>query len=273
MNATPTPESPGLTRKQIVEKLIEVLEPLPHVLAMWEGGSTGFGRTDEWSDLDLQVDVDDERVADTVETIDRCLETLSPIAQRLEVPHPPAAGIAQIFYRLQATSPYLLVDLCVLRHGAPEKYLAPEIHGQARFYFNKGEAVVVPRLDVDAHLHRMRARLERVQSRFDLFHCMVQKELFRHNLTGALDLYHRLIIDSLVDALRLRHSPAHFDWKLPGVDHDLPPDVVRRLEGLLVVNGPEDLAVKYDHAVRWYRAEIAAVDLAEAEWTLRAAGA
>ena len=53
---------PPLTRSAILTTLRQALEPLPYVHAMWEGGAAAFGRVDEWSDIDLQVDADDLRV-------------------------------------------------------------------------------------------------------------------------------------------------------------------------------------------------------------------
>jgi hypothetical protein len=52
-------------REQVVEVLRAALEPLAFVNAAWLGGSDAFGRADELSDVDLQVDVDNGQVAAT----------------------------------------------------------------------------------------------------------------------------------------------------------------------------------------------------------------
>ena len=52
-----------MRREQVVEVLRAALEPLASVNAAWLGGSDAFGRADELSDVDLQVDVDDGQVA------------------------------------------------------------------------------------------------------------------------------------------------------------------------------------------------------------------
>jgi hypothetical protein len=54
-----------MRREQVIEVLRGALLPLPHVNAAWLGGSDAFGRADELSDVDLQVDVDDGHVAAT----------------------------------------------------------------------------------------------------------------------------------------------------------------------------------------------------------------
>jgi len=51
-----------VTREDIIKTLASSLSPLDYVHAFWEGGAPAFGRLDEWSDLDLYVVVDDEKV-------------------------------------------------------------------------------------------------------------------------------------------------------------------------------------------------------------------
>jgi hypothetical protein len=52
-----------MRRQQVVEVLRAALLPLSWVNAAWLGGSDAFGRADELSDVDLEVDVDDGQVA------------------------------------------------------------------------------------------------------------------------------------------------------------------------------------------------------------------
>lgn len=256
-----------ITREVILGALRRTLEPQPHVHAMWEGGSEAFRRTDEWSDIDVQVDVDDEKVPETLIMIEGVLESLSPIRDRLEMP--PKPGYAQVFYRLRDTSPFLLVDLCVMKRSHPDKFLEPEIHGRVVIHFNKEGALEVKHLDVDAHMARIRPHRERMETRFSMFHTMVEKELHRENYPAAIDLYYRLVLDSLVDALRLSHAPAHFDFKVPYLNHDLPEATQARLRGLFFVTDGNDLRRKYEDASRWFKETLAEIDLARTEEALR----
>jgi predicted nucleotidyltransferase len=51
-----------LTRDVIIGVLVKALEPLDYVYAFYEGGAAAFNRIDEWSDIDLMVVADDEKV-------------------------------------------------------------------------------------------------------------------------------------------------------------------------------------------------------------------
>lgn len=256
-----------LGREEILGALRRVLEPLPYVHAMWEGGSEAFGRTDEWSDIDVQFDVDDEKVAETLTLIEGTLARLSPIQDRLGMPERP--GYAQVFYRLQDASPFLLVDLCVMKRSHPDKFLEPEIHGCVVIHFNKGDALVIKHLDVESHMARIRQHRERIEKRFAMFHTMVEKEMHRGNHPAAVDLYHRLVLDSLVDALRILHAPAHFDFKVPYLNHDLPKEACARLRPLFFVADEADLRRKYAEAARWFRETLAEIDLERTEGRLQ----
>jgi hypothetical protein len=94
----------AVRREQVVGVLRAALLPLPYVNAAWLGGSDAFGRSDELSDVDLQVDVDDGRVAATFGAVEAALAAASPILYRMVMPMPTWHGHAQRFYRLRDTA-------------------------------------------------------------------------------------------------------------------------------------------------------------------------
>jgi len=158
-----------LSREQILDALKQALEPQEYVLAMWEGGAAAFKRLDAWSDIDLMVTVKDNFIAETFEAIEGTLAALSPIELKYSPPQLPWPGIFQTFYRLRDAGPYLLVDAAVLQESAPEKLLAPEIHGQAAVYFDKTGVVQIPPFDWTGWQERMSERLATLRVIFDLF--------------------------------------------------------------------------------------------------------
>src|SRR5512136_976603 len=68
-----------ISRETIVQKLVSSLEPLEYVHALWEGGAIAFGRVDEWSDIDVCLAVDDDKVDRCFSDVERALESLSLI--------------------------------------------------------------------------------------------------------------------------------------------------------------------------------------------------
>jgi hypothetical protein len=239
-------------RDQVLGGLKRALEPLPFVHAIWEGGAVGYGRLDEWSDIDLYILVDDDSVKEAFAATDRALESVSPIAIKYDIGQTPHDGVHQAFYRLRDTSEFLLVDLAVVTMGAPDKFLEPETHGEPRFLFRKAADIPVPALDMGALAGKVRGRAERLRLRMDMFHVFVQKEINRGHLIEAVDAYRVIVLGSLTELLRIRHHPVHHEFQTRYLYSELPPGVVSRLEDLYMVADMADLSRKYASALEWF---------------------
>ncbi len=241
-----------LTRDSIIRALTAELQRLPSVHAFWEAGAAAFNRIDELSDIDLYIVVDDTAIPQTFQVVEATLSALSPIRLKHEVSWPGTSGIHQKFYHLEGTSEYRLVDLAVMTLSAPDKFLVREIHGEAVFLFNKGGVVQVPPLDAERFARTLLERRKRLQERMELFGPFVQKEILRGHWLEALEFYRSLVLQALVEAVRMRYGPMHYDFRMRYVYQELPPEVVRRLEGLAFVKDPDDLASKYGQALAWF---------------------
>jgi hypothetical protein len=254
-----------LTRKQIIEALIEALKPLDYVHAFYEGGAAAFNRVDEWSDLDLYLVVDDEKVNETFLIVERTLKSLSHIKQKIDLPQTAWPGVSQAFYRLEDANEYLIIDLCVLKTSSSEKFLEPKIHGNVVFYFNKSRNVKPPQLDKEALIKKLHERLERLQARFDMFNNFVRKEINRGHLLEAIDLYHGLTLATLVEALRIKHNPIHYNFKMEYIHYELPSEIIKKLEHLYFVKNAKDLQEKYREAIKWFNKTVTEIDQKEME--------
>ncbi len=249
-----------LTREIIVQTIRDTLEPLDHVHAMWEGGAAAFSRIDQWSDIDLYLAVDDDKVNETFPIVEQALTSLSPIEQKCEIPSLPWPGLAQAFYKLRGTSEYLIIDLVIMKLSSPDKLLEPEIHGKALFYLNKSNCVKTPSLDKSLFTNRLRDRLERTDRRISIFSSFVQKEINRGNYLEAIDLYHNLVLSALIEVLRIRYGPLHYDFKLRYIHYELPQQIVEELKDLYFVKDERDLQRKYHKAISWFRRALSDVD-------------
>ena len=253
-----TDRAPG--REEIVRTIVDALEPLDYVYALWEGGAVAFDRVDEWSDIDICVDAEDDRVKDAFPVVERALRSLAPIEQKYDVPAPSLGDYVQAFYRLEGTSRFMLIDFAVFRHSAEDKLLEPEIHGNSRFHFNKNNTIVIPHLDRSQLSDKLRKRLVQIQQRLEVFGCFVEKELNRRNDIEALDLYHRLVLGSLVEVLRIKYRPVRYDFKTRYVRYDLPKEVTQRLTDLYFVGDAGDIRNKSETAWQWFHEVIDEID-------------
>ncbi|MCC7141341.1 MAG: nucleotidyltransferase domain-containing protein [Candidatus Eisenbacteria bacterium] len=249
--------SESLTREPILAAIRAALEPQPFVHAMWEGGAAGFGRIDQWSDIDLQVDADDDRVTDVFPLVEAAIAPLSPISLRYEIPQPAWHGHHQVFYRLKNASPYLLLDFVVIRRSNPDKMIQPEMHGSPAVHFDKVGATRWTPLDRAALTAKLDDRKHSLLVSFELFQILTEKELHRKNWAEAMSFYHAFTLRPLVELLRIRHCPERHGFYVRYYKHDLPLEVSARLEPLFFVQSPDDLAKKRAEAETWFRSLMA----------------
>lgn len=241
-------------REQVIGAMVRALEPLPYVHAFYEGGAIAHGRLDEWSDIDGYAVADDDRIEETMEAVRGALRSVSPIELEF-VPEQHWPGLMHRFFRLERASEFLAVDMAVIKLSSDTYFLEPEVHGDSVFHFNKGGKVKAKPFDHAAHAKAIDARRARLVERFRIFNCFVQKELNRGHWIEAVDLYQRVTLGSLLEMLRMRHNPVHYDFATRYVHDELPGDVVRRFERLSFVASPEDLRSKYRQATEWFERE------------------
>ena len=145
-----------LKRDEILAALRAALEPLDYVHAMWEGGAASFGRVDQWSDIDLQVDTDDEHAPEIFAIVERALEELTTIEVKVEIPQPAWHGHHQAFYRLRDAGPFLQLDIVAVVHSNPNKFLETAIHGTPVVHFDKSGVTAPVKIDVEETLAKLR---------------------------------------------------------------------------------------------------------------------
>jgi hypothetical protein len=150
----------------------------------------------------------------------------------------------------------LLVDLCVLARSSNARFDERERHGDPRILFDKLGIVRPTPLDRDALRRRLEADLEELQLEFELFQPFIEKELLRGNALGALAFYLGLTLTPTRRVLRMLHAPARHDFGARYAALDLPPAVVRELEQLSFIGGPEELLAKRARAEALFRATV-----------------
>lgn len=238
-----------MRREQVIQVLRGALLPLPHVNAAWLGGSDAFGRADELSDVDLQVDVDDGFVAATFGAVEAALAAASPILYRLVMPMPTWHGHAQRFYRLRDTSEFTAVDVVVFQRSDPRRYYnQTERHGRPLVLFDRAGVVRPVPLDPAELDATLAAAVAGIRERLPFTLPQVAKEVHRGDALAALGSYHRYLLAPLVTLYRVRHTPARHDFGSRYTRDDLPPEVQETLAELSFVADLDDLAAKLPRA-------------------------
>jgi hypothetical protein len=158
-----------ISRSKLIDTIVKILKPLTYVHALWEGGAASWKRVDEWSDIDMYVVCDDEHVEAVFEAIEKAVASLSPIDLRFRMPEPAWHGASQVFLRLKHTSPFLFLDIAVMKKSSKEKFLQYKIHGKPLVHFDKTGIVKDDPVEPAEYLKQIETRLEGIKTNFKLF--------------------------------------------------------------------------------------------------------
>jgi predicted nucleotidyltransferase len=241
-----------LTRQEILAALVDAFRPQEYAHALWEGGSTAFGRADAWSDIDLYLVADEPAIPEAFRLAQASLEALSPIDLVYEVGQTPWPGVFQTFYRLQNANPYLLIDLAVIRLSDPLPFLEVELHGEARVLFDKQGIIRPPAFDWQANRSAIRTRLRSLRLRFEMFQVMILKELERGEPIDAMAFYQAFALRPLVEILRMTYQPTCYDFGPRYLHQVLPAEQAARLARLYYIPGFADLPAAREEAAAWF---------------------
>lgn len=230
-------------RNTIIEAIVAALEPRDFVLALWQGGSAAHGYTDEWSDIDLQVVVEDAQVEETFSIVETALSALANIKFKFRVPEPTWHGHSQCFYQLEGISPFLMIDFAVMKYSNPNRFLELERHGKVVTAFDKANLVTSPTLKRE-HFLKVQERLEQLKKTFDFLQILIKKEIYRGHWIEAISNYHAWTLQPLIELLNIAYRPERYDFKVKYFSRDLPSEIVARVEPLYSVLDLVELAKK-----------------------------
>ena len=241
-----------LGREEILGAITDALQPLDYVYGMWQCGSAAFKRVDQWSDIDIVVDVHDDRVKEVFPVLDKALEALAPIEISLEYPQTMSPGAYQKVYKLEGTSRFMVIEICALKHSSSEKFLQREIHGEIFVHFDKENVTENKPIDEEKFYANLKARLEGLEKLFNIYQFLIEKEVNRDNKIEALAFYQNFTLNPLIEVLRMKYNPYRYSFKTRYLYYDLPKEVVKKLEEFYFITDMRDLTLKHKEAIRWF---------------------
>lgn len=210
--------------------------------AAWLEGSDASGRADEFSDVDLWLDVEPDHEESALQLVRDVVASFGSLTVDDEPVHPDPL-IRQRFLGSAGLSPFHFVDVCVQTHGRATQFTAADPY--LLWFDHSGVIQHAPQQGVNTALEL--ARLTRRKWRVVL----VGKELRRKHTLEALAYYRAEVLTLLVRFLRLRYCPARLEYGLKHVAHDLPPEALHRLTELHSLSHPDDLRWGVEAALNW----------------------
>jgi len=228
-----------LKRDELLRTLVDALEKMDEVLALWEDGSASFGRTDAYSDIDLSAIVKMGQVSGVAEAAKLALSRVGSIAR--EYHQATYHGDSQFFWQLAGMSPFNFVDITLMERKVEPFRIDRDTHGDPIIHFDKCGCVTVVKEDPNERRARIREGVERIAAVADLQPLLVQKYILRNEPLHAYGFYQRWMVQPLIELLRMKHCPERSSFQTTYLMWDLPSDVTKRLGPLMMIAGIEDI--------------------------------
>lgn len=244
-----------IDKNMIIAKLNDVLKPLPYIYAFWLEGADANGLADEYSDIDIWVDFEDEYEEQAYEAVETALSELAEFDYKHIPPQSsPQDKLRRRTYHLAGTSEYLMIDFNWQLHSRPkDEYVFFENSKieAIKVIFDKDDIIQYKPLDISILKQQNLQILDDVKYRMANY-IRVEKYIRRGQYLEALDKYKCHILDSLIDFLRLIYTPSHVHYYLYHISHHIPKADRVKLEYFAQINSLEDIAKKTPQAKKWF---------------------
>ncbi len=233
------------TRHQLVTIMKAWAEANPDILAIWEGGSAATGRLDQYSDLDLEIVVEDDRVEPLFADLEAFLQAKFGIIRKHRVPEPAWHGMSQCFYQIDQAAPFVYLDVAVMKRNHPDKLMEEDRHGQAVVWFDRIHVYSQAPSSQESIVTRGKKLFNMIAQIDFLMMIEIEKGLARGHFIDVYPQYIGFVQRHLGVLLNLKYRPAKADFGIRYGRHDYGQEDVKLLESAMQAVGIEALRDRY----------------------------
>ncbi len=236
-----------MTRDEITNHLADKFKNNSFVFAFWLEGADVHNRVDEYSDIDIWIDVEDNHESEILNEIEVILSELGKIDFTHEINHS-HPKIRQKFFHLEGTSEFLIIDICLQSHSRIFWYREGFQDEKAKIIFDKSNVIQYKQVNQQEFDEEISTRIKELKKTFLFFQAWVKKSINRNNFLEALGSYHEKVLQPLVEILRIKHQPTKNDFYLKDISKDIPKKLLSELEDLYKITSIEDIKTKSQKA-------------------------
>ena len=243
-----------IDKNMIIDKLTDTLKPLPYIFALWLEGADANGTADEYSDIDVWVDFEDEYEEQAIKDVETALSELAQIDYKYIMPGNPSVKIRSRRYHLAGTSKYLMIDFQWQFHSRPKDeyiFFKDNKIESAKVIFDKEHIIQYKPFDLSIFTQSNLQCLEEAKYRMTQL-MRVEKYVRRGQYLEAYDHYNCYILQSLIELLRLIYTPSHTHYYLCHISQHIPKSDKTKLEYFSRIASLDDITEKTPKAEKWF---------------------
>ena len=243
-----------IDRNIIISALKENLIDLPYINALWLEGSDANNTVDEYSDIDIWIDFNDEFESETFAAVEKILSDISPIDYKYVTDHS-HPKIRQNVYHLENTSEYLMIDLCLQLHSRTEieniQFLNDDKIESPLVIFDKLNIIMFREYDKSDDKNYHQSLIDECIYRYTQ-HSRVYKYYHRKQYLECYIYYNKYVLEPLILLLRILYTPAHTEYYMVHISHHIPKEMYDKLEYFTIIPTFCDIYKKITEAREWY---------------------
>ncbi|MCB0355384.1 MAG: nucleotidyltransferase domain-containing protein [Bdellovibrionales bacterium] len=236
----------GSYRKNILRIILDNVEPIPEVMAAWEGGSAANGTLDQYSDIDLCV-LAKTPLQSVMDKIETALEVIGIDYGWQAKKSFFGEGMIQKVIVLKDSPKYFSVDVSIFDlqdTNLLKEFLEVERHGVPRVLFDKENLIKPRHTDPEILFRQHQERVEQIAQAFPIFKTLVLKEIARGHEIDAIGFYQNALVRPLIEVLGMIYRPFQADFGMRYVHSSFPPELQKLITNLNYVASFEDLPAK-----------------------------
>ena len=233
-------------QEKIIKVIKDALEPQKFVHAFWLEGSTVQGHGDEYSDLDVWLEVNIDKIDETYRQVKKALNSIGPIDLEYEVKKD--NDQRHIIYHIKDTSEFLTIDVNV--QPFPSNSSFDEGIDVIKIIFNKN--VEFKFYKPKSEPFNEEVSKKRILDYFRSIKPNVLKNV-RRNKPLEAKIYYDYILDIVIKFLRRKYKlDAKMDYGKKHIYRDLPKDIVEKIDYFTFVQ-PGSIENKLDELGEWIK--------------------
>jgi hypothetical protein len=232
----------NINREKIISLIKDRFINMYQVHAYWLEGADGLNAVDEYSDIDIWLDVEDGYEEYIFKIAEEELSKLGKLDFKFNVDHK-HPKIQQNYYHIEGTSEYLIIDFCIQSHSRDKnevRFVKGDILEFPKVIFDKADVISILVKDEEIDLSLIQNSIKEIESKY-MQHSRVIKYVERNNYPEAFIYYLKYVADPLVELIRLKYTPKYSYLHLIHISNHIPKEDVRLLEGYYKINSLEDI--------------------------------
>jgi hypothetical protein len=232
----------NINRNIIIGILKDRFIEVKQVYAYWLEGADSLNAVDEYSDIDIWMDVEDGYEDMVFKIAEEEFAKLGKLdfKYRLNHDHP---KIRQNYYHIEGTSEYLIIDFCIQCHSRDRdevKYVEGDILEFPKVIFDKDNVITIVKEDEKIDLDVIRNVVDEVKGKY-MQHSRVIKYVERNNYPEAFIYYIKYVAEPLVKLIRLKYTPKYYYLPMIHISNHVPKEYISILESYYKIASLEDI--------------------------------